>query len=211
TNRLSGSEACFTYSHDVVSDVPWSIHIFKIRREHPDFEFDTTLGGGRVLGMETVSDQLRLLPPQSGKPVAAINGDFYDASRNYQGRPREIQIRRGELISAPSGHTAVWIDQDGNPHMSSVQSNFRVVWEDGKGRAGGLNQERSDGTAVLFTAVAGASTRTVGGVELILEAARENEWQPLKVGQTYQARIASVRNTGNSPLGRDSLILSLGP
>src|SRR5215467_2479381 len=59
TNPPPSKQQCFGYSHDVVSEIPWSIHIFKIRRNHPEFEFDTTSGNGSTLGMATVSEQLK--------------------------------------------------------------------------------------------------------------------------------------------------------
>jgi hypothetical protein len=81
-----------TYFHEEVSDVPWSIHVVKVDRSHPDLRFETTLGGGRQIGMSLVSEQVKLLSAQHGRPLAALNGDFYKSSENYPGDPEGVQI-----------------------------------------------------------------------------------------------------------------------
>src|SRR5215470_17461470 len=119
--------------------------------------------------MGTLSEQLKALPKALGRPMAAINGDFYDKSEKYQGRPRDLQIYRGEVVSNPAGHTCFWIAPDGTPRLTNVYSRFRVAWPDGKPLAISLNQAREDDAAVLYTSAIGQSTRTSGGAELVLE------------------------------------------
>jgi hypothetical protein len=201
----------FSYFHDRVPEVPWSIHVFKIERAHHGLEFCTTLAKGDTIGMATVSEQLKTLPSEFGKPLAAINGDFYDDSQNYQGRPRDLQIRQGELVSSPRGHTCFWIDPAGNPCMTNVYSRLRVIWPDGRTTPIGLNEERKSDAAVLYTAAVGASTRTSGGFELVLERGANTLWLPLSAGQLYSARVRQVRNEGNSPVSRDVMVVSFGP
>ena len=141
------------YTNEVVADVPWSIHVVRIDRAHEDLRFCTTLGGGEVLGMGIVTDQLKSLPAELGTPLAAINGDFYEKSKNFPGHPRDLQIRNGEVITPPAGHTCFWIDSQGNPQMTNVFSRFRVVWPNGKATPFGLNVQRADDAAVVYTAV----------------------------------------------------------
>ena len=202
---------CFVYTNEVIEDMPWSIHIIKIDRERRDFKFCTTLGRGDVLGMGTVSEQIKSLPSECGEPLAAINGDFYEKSEKHEGRPRDLQIRFGEVVSSPAGHACFWVTPDGTPQMTNVASRFRVIWADGKTTPLGLNQVREDDAAVLYTSVFGASTRTTGGIDLILERATNTAWLPLGVGQVYTARVREVRSAGNASLGRDIMVLSLGP
>src|SRR5689334_6457091 len=64
SNQSGRFEHGFSYSHDEVKEVPWSIHVLKIERNRSDLEFQTTLGQGSSLGMGLVSDQARAL---SGK------------------------------------------------------------------------------------------------------------------------------------------------
>jgi hypothetical protein len=198
------------YTNEVVEDMPWSIHIVEIERGRHDFELCTTLGKGDVIGMGTVSEQIKSLPRECGEPVAAINGDFYEKSEQQEGRARDLQIRFGEVTSSPAGHTCFWIALDGTPQMTNIASRFRVIWADGKTTPLGLNQVREDDAAVLYTSVFGASTRTTGGIDLILERATNTAWLPLRVGQVYTARVREIRSAGNASLGRDIMVLSLG-
>ena len=75
----------------------------------------------------------------------------------------------------------------------------------------GLNEARPDDGAVLYSAAVGASTRTTGGTEIILEDTHDGRWLPLAVGQTVRGRVRLVRDAGDSPLNSDTLVLSLGP
>jgi len=205
------TERWFQYTNEVNDGIPWSIHVVKLERASSDYEFVTTSGAGKTLGMGTVSQQIKTLPHELGQPVAAINGDFYDRSEEYQGRPRDLQVRQGEVISSPSGHTCFWLDSERNPHMTNVYSRFRVTWPDGKEIPIGLNEAREDGTAVLYTAAVGASTRTKGGRELFLDCPTDPAWLPLRLGEEYGLRVREIRDSGNSPLGGDRVVLSLGP
>jgi phosphodiester glycosidase len=211
TDEPPKSERWFYYTNDVNEDVPLSIHIVRIDRAHHDFAFCTTVGKSNTLAMEVVSEQVKSLPADCGQPLAAINGDFYEKSKTYMGRPRDVQIRLGEVISTPAGHTSFWMDADGSPHMTNVFSRFRVIWLDGKTTPIGLNQLREEDAAVLFTSVTGTSTRTTGGSDLILERSTNGPWLPLKIGQVYTAKVREVRNSGDAPLTRDTMVLSLGP
>jgi hypothetical protein len=206
-------ERGFAYFNDRVPDGPWSIHVFKMERSRGDLEFCTTIGNGETLAMATVSEQLKALSPDHGQPVAAVNGDFYDDKdmERYGGRPRDLQIRHGELVSSPRGHCCFWIDPAGNPCMTNVHSRLRVIWPDNTTTPLGLNEERRPREAVLYTAVVGASTRTSDGLEMILERGTNSLWLPLRVGQLYSARVRDVRHAGDSPLSRDTMVLSFGP
>ena len=202
----------YTYLHDEVPSVPWSIHVVKFDRCRKDFFLDTALGLGTNFGMTVVSEQIKTLPPMPGKAVVAVNGDFFNSSANYPGDPMGIQITRGELVStAIPDRACFWLDAAGEPHRTNVLSLMKVIWPDGKATSLGLNEERDADAAVLFTSVVGNSTRTSGGRELVLERNGTNAWLPLQVGRTYSARVRSANAVGNSPLTRETLVLSIGP
>lgn len=200
-----------SYFNDVDASVPWSIHVVKIARTNSELRFYTTLGDGEKLGMSTVSEQIKALPSRLGQPLAAINGDFYEKSKDYPGRPRDVQIREGEIVSDPAGHSCFWIDPQGSPQMTNIYSRFRAIWPGGRTTPMGLNAERPDDGVVLYTAVIGATTATRGGVEYILEGVQTNQWLPLRAGQTYEARVRNVIDSGNAPLDRQTVVLSVGP
>lgn len=210
-NETRKAEHAVSYSNDVVPDAPWSIHVVKIQRARRDFEFTTTLGVGDRFGMATVSEQLARLAPACGKPIVAINGDFYEKSEKYAGRPRDLQVVQGEVVSGPAGHTCFWLDREGNPRMTNVFSNFQVVWNDGTRTPLGLNEERKDDTAVLYTSAVGLSSRTSGGLELTLEAAPGTPCLPLRLGQLSSFRVKCLSTQGDSAITPLNPVLSLGP
>lgn len=207
----TNSERSIVYTNEVVARIPWSMHVVKVDRSHPELQFQTTLGGGETMGMGTVPEQIKSLPPEAGKPLAAINADFYEKAKEYPVRPRDLQIRNGEVLTHPAGHTCFWIDAAGNPQMTNVYSRFRVVWPDGKATPFAMNAERTNDAAVLYTAALGTNTHTVGGVEYRLERSPDCDWLPLRIGRTYSARVREVTTTGDAQLDSQTAVLSIGP
>ena len=201
------------YHHERVSKVPWSIHVVKIERGRRDLELRTTLGRGASIGLGTLVDQVTGVPANAGIPLAALNGDFYEVNeRNpYHGDPRGLQIFDGELVSAATDQASFWIDAAGVPQATNVLSKLAVLWPDGSRTAIGLNEERERSAAVLYTPRLGASTKTKGGREFVLERAGDGPWLPLQTGVECTARVREARNTGNTPLGPDVMVLSFGP
>jgi hypothetical protein len=201
------------YNNDRVRRAPWSINLLKIDRSRRDLELATSLGGkGKVLGLSKLSKQIEALPSEVGQPLAAINGDFYRTENHrYAGDPRGLQIMHGELVSAPNGQTCFWIDADDEPRIGNVASKLKVIWPDGKTTPIGLNEERRSSRAVLYTPTLGSSTRTSGGVELVLVRHGDGHWLPLRAGLIYHAAVQEKRQGGNSRLSGDSMVLSLGP
>jgi hypothetical protein len=202
-----------SYQHDEVANVPWSIHVVKFDRSQRDLELRTTLAQDTIFGLSTLPQQVQALPREAGSPVAALNGDFYviEAKNPYLGDPRGLQILDGELVSAPGDQASFWIDPKGNPQATNVISQFKVIWPDGSTTPVGLNEERRNGTAVLYTPRVGKSTRTQGGRELILERAGDSPWLPLQAGREYKARVREARPAGDSALTNGLLVLSLSP
>jgi hypothetical protein len=204
-------ERTFSYTNDVRPDVPWSVHVFRFDRGDPSLSLETTLGGGETLGRAAIADQVKKLTPEAGRPVAAVNGDFWYTQQEYQGDPMGLQIRAGELISAPAGRLCFWIDATGKPQSTNVQSLFKATWPGGASLDFGLNELRKDHQVVLYTQRVGTTTQTAGGVELVLERNGTNTWLPLAAGKTHSARVREIRRAGNSPITADTLVLSLSP
>jgi hypothetical protein len=199
----------FSYLHDEDRKIPLSIHVLKVDRSRAEFEVHSTLAKGAALGLGTMTEQTKALPPGLGKPIAAINGDFWKDGR-YEGDPEGLQIMRGELISAPGERACFWIDSNGQPHATNVLSQMKVTWPNNTSTPMGLNEERTDRAVVLYTSAVGPSTRTKRGRELVLEQEGQGEWLPLRAGQTLSARVREVRESGDSPVSSNTLVLSLG-
>jgi hypothetical protein len=200
----------FSYRNDQRSNPNWSIHVFKFDRSRRDFFLTSTTGGSGSIGMSLLTDQLKDLPAGWGTPLAAVNGDFYTTEDDYRGDPRDVQIRNGELISAPAGHAGFWIDGAGEPHAAVLNTSLRVRWPDGSSHPMGLNELRDAETVVLYSPMIGATTRTSGGVDLILTNVPGQAWLPLQVGKTLRARVAEIKPGGDSIVPRDGLVLSIG-
>jgi hypothetical protein len=201
----------FSYHRDDIARGPWSIHVVKVDRSSGNLELHTALGKGAGFGLTPLSGQVKALPAELGRPVAAINGDYYRDEGSYAGDPKGLQIMRGELVSGPCDWTCFWVDPAGNPQMTNVASRFEVAWSTGEKMPFGLNEERTRNTAVLYTAIVGSSTRTSKGRDLILERHGTNSWLPLRVGQTYSARVKEAPENGNAPVTPDTMVLSIGP
>jgi phosphodiester glycosidase len=197
-----------TYSHEQLPQGPWSVHVVRIDRSNPNVQLDTTLARGNAFGLAVLTEHIKTVPRETGTPLAAINGDYFRDKRTYIGDPKGLQIMRGELVSAPGEWSCLWIDGAGNPHAEKLASLLQVTWPNGIVTPFGLNEERANNSAVLYTSAVGPSTRTSGGTELILES--DGPWLPLRAGIAFNARVRSVREGGNAPLSADAMILSLG-
>lgn len=205
------SDRSYSYTHEEVAEIPWSIHVFKWARSHRELTLSTTLGASNHLGMSTVSEQLARLDPELGLPIAAVNGDFYTNESQAPGDPRDLQIYQGELISAPAGHACFWLDAAGQPRSTNVVSHLVCVLPDGTRHAMGLNAQRGADSVVLFTQRMGATTRTQGGIELVVDPVGLDAGRPLRPESLFNVQVRSIRRTGDTPIPADSWVLSIGP
>ena len=200
-----------TYTNIRMANVPWSIHVLKIDRAHHDLSFYPAHAGSKVLGVSLIAEQARMVPRELGQAIAGINGDFYLRDNpTYAGDPRGLQILNGDLLSAPDTWS-VWFDSEGNPHLDEVKAEFSVTWPDGRKTGFGLNEQRQNRMAVLYTPTYGTSTRVSGGRDLVLGRAGDGPWLPLQAGESYRARVLQVRASSNTPLSPNTMLLSLGP
>jgi hypothetical protein len=212
TNPPSRSGKSLSYFHDETPEKPWSMHVIKVDRFNPDYEFHTTAGGNATSGLSTLLDQIKALPPELGKPVAAVNGDFWrNESAGYVGDPAGLQLRQGELMSGPNDNACFWIDAAGRPHATNVIAQFKATWSNGASTPFVLNEDRPHDGAALYTPAIGASTHTTGGREIVLEQDEDDLWLPLRAGETYTAKVREVREVGNTPLASNIMVLSLSP
>jgi hypothetical protein len=206
-----GSLPGLTCTNTRIADGPLSIHVVQLDRSNPLYQIESIHAHRAAIGLDTLSDQLGLVNSAAREAVAAINGDYYQRDSAYAGAPRGLQIMDGELLSAPSGGVAFWIDAIGEPHTGNVDSKFQIIWPDGTAVEIGLNGERRDDGVELYTPAVGPSTHTQGGRELILAQFKGAPWLPLRIGRTYTALVQEVRETGDTALASNIMVLSLGP
>ena len=206
-----GQEVVGSYHHEVLPAGPCSIHVFQTEFSQPGWRITTTLGKDGNFGVATLTDQVKGLPPAIGRPVAAINGDFFDTSEDYGGGPRDLQIFQGQLVRSPAGHACFWLDTFGKPHLTNLVSQCRILLANGQSIPFELNVARPADGCVLYTPVLGATTRTSGGTELILAGGSDDACQPLRAASHLTAKVREVKTGGNSPLRPGTMVLSLGP
>ncbi|MGE3308790.1 MAG: phosphodiester glycosidase family protein [Limisphaerales bacterium] len=204
-----------SYTNQRVARVPWSIHAVRVSRNPAAVEIRSTHANAAAVGLTLLSEQVGQVRSKSLKPLAAVNGDFYQRSKAHAGDPRGLQICDGDLFSGPSGGVAFWIDAQSQPHAGTVESQFRVVWPAGSRvshSAFDVNGERGANELQLYTPAVGRSTRTSGGREFILEPVPgDDSWTKLRIGKTYRARVRELRNAGDSILAPGTFVLSAGP
>lgn len=209
--REAKSEPGVSYKNEKVAGVPWSIHVLKLDRSRKDLTFFSAHARDQVLGVSLLADQASAVPPELGRAIAGVNGDFYLRDNPmYAGDPRGLQIVNGDLMSGPDT-VCVWFDTNGNPHLDEVKGDFNLTWPGGRKTPFRLNERRGTSMAVLYTPSYGASTRDPGGRGMILEKDGDGPWLPFQVSQTYHARVREVRGDGNTLLAADTMVLSLAP
>lgn len=167
------------------------------------------MGGAKHFDLSSVSDQVKALPVEMGKPIAAINGGpFFNLTNPPGGDPMGLQITRGELVSGPSA-ICFWIDALGHPRLGIIRSQFEVTWPDGTITPFKLNDSGDSNAVVLRTSVARPIPRTHDGVDIVLERDGDTEWLPLKAGRNYKARIRSLNTKGATEITDEVMVLSL--
>jgi hypothetical protein len=206
TNVVPG----LAYAHVRDTNHPWSIHIARLERAQRGFSIESTLAQNHVVGISSVAVQARSAPPAWGRPLAAVNGDFFVIARGpYQGDPDGLQILRGELVSAPR-EAAFWIERGGHLRLGQVKSQMRVNWPDGVESPLRLNEAVKPDAVTLFTPTFGPSTRATNSLELALEREGVGPWLPLRANQSYAGRVCEVHPAGNTLLTPGRMVLAVG-
>jgi Phosphodiester glycosidase len=198
------------YAHLVLTNEPWSIHVARFEWARKDLRLTCTLAQDHIVGLSTVVQQVAEVPPALGRPIAAINGDFFVIKAGpYQGDPEGLQIEAGELVSGP-GQDCFWLE-NGTPHIDEVRPRFTFRCQRGAKIPFGLNEAPRSNSIVLFTPRFGDSTRATNDCELILAPNGRTDWLPLKASHTYSALVRAVNTNGNSELTSSRMVLVFGP
>jgi hypothetical protein len=198
------------------SQPQWAIYGFAYDPADPALRLTGTMGKS-VLGNQTLPEMIEQLPKSPARPVAGINGDFFEIRRElpYVGAVEGMTVVEGELMTTPRGWT-FWTDRDGKAGITRVTSQARVTWPDGTSQPIAINGATSDSksqvgnsAAVLYTPAFSQSTLTpAGGREWVLQPL-DPKSLPIRPGAEFQARIVQEQTGGNSKIPRDGLVLSL--
>ena len=211
TTAWQSPETGVGYRNERIGRVPWSIHVVRVDRSNKGLGFYAALSENQVLGVSRISEQARIVPADFGRPIAGVNGDFYERdNRTYAGDPRGLQIMRGELVSAPDT-VCVWFDRKDVPHLDEVKGNFTVTWPGATRSPIGLNRQRLSDRIVLYTPTYGPSHRMRGGRDFILQRDGSGPWLPLAASRTYRARVREIKETADTALPEDAMVLSVAP
>ncbi|MBM4073217.1 MAG: phosphodiester glycosidase family protein [Planctomycetes bacterium] len=197
---------------------PQSIHVVRFDLGRGDLAVAATVGRS-VRGNETVPAMVARLPKHLGRPLAAINGDYFEfkGEPRYFGTLQGMCIVEGELVASPPA-IAFWIDAQARPRLGRVASRLEVIWPVGKETPISVNCSTRDFKSevravdtVLYTPFFGPSTRTAEGTrEWVLQRPTPDApWLPLVAGKTYAARVSKTWRTGDATIPRDGLILSV--
>ena len=197
-------------SHAVRAE-PWSIHIVRVDRSQPGLGFFPSLAFHDRIGLNPLSDQLTLFPKSLGRPVAAINGDFYATENDpMPGDPRGLFIQRNLLVSAPIERDCLWFDPSGKPHIDTVRPRFTVRVGESAPQEFGLNEDFDGSRPVVLTPAASTAIQWDRPSGWILARDGSHPGPPLKVGQPLRAVVRGAVTNHSAPLEADCLILRAG-
>lgn len=197
---------------------PQSIHVVSFDLARGNLAVAATVGAS-VLGNETVPEMAARLPEALGRPVAAINGDYFqmNGEPHHLGTLQGMCVVDGELVASPPA-SAFWIDAKGVPRLGRVASRLAVIWPDGSETPFALNCSTLDFKSeiraagiVFYTPRFGRSTQTAKGTRewVLRRPAPDARWLPLSVGGAYAAQVSEERLSGDSAIPPDGMVLSM--
>jgi len=195
--------------------------MFRIRRANPAMAIDgvvwqrndprlaiaVTAGKDQVAGLEPTSKQIGRLTTVERRPIAAVNGDFYQMTGGGAGATIGLFVKDGELLSLGNERPAFTILSDGTPSIASFRTQIEVSAKDGAIRLqpNRLNNDRGPNSLVLYTPAWARSTQTNdSGVEVVLLKAGK-----LTPNYRQTLQVAELRDgQGNTPIPAGALVLS---
>lgn len=194
-----------------VPEAPWRIHIVRLDRRQPGWEFLATLGGGDALGFATVPAQARAGATPGWMPWAAVNGGYF---REERGPARAtfagLLIRDGELISGPA-NTSFWVDATNGLHLAVVHSQMEITWPDGTTAPLGLNELPATNRPALITPRYGKHFQLVEGVARELRASAGMPFPTLRASTNYAAVAGPLHLTGRVAIPPNAALLIVHP
>jgi len=187
---------------------PWAIHVLELERGNPYVQPEAVLGGGRVIGLETVRAGADRLSTWEHYAVAGVNGDFFRIEAGpYQGDPIGLMVAHGELLSSPYPRSALVLTAEGSPIIDVFRLEASVRAPDGSTfPITGVNQERGPQDLILYTPRFHLATRTSGpGVQVVVGGLE----LPIRPNRGYLGQIqAVVQGEADVVIPEDGVVLS---
>jgi hypothetical protein len=188
---------------------PWSVSIVRIERTNTMLRLRPMLAFGDRIGLNTLSEQVDLVPSGAGRVLAAINGDFYTTEHEVlPGDPRGLLIQDGLLVSGPVARDCFWVAQDGTPRIGTVRSRFTVQAGDSAPETFGLNTDYDGGESVVYTAAARESLGEDARRGWIVRPADGKAWPEFGPGRRFEGVVRGRLESGRSGPGADELLLA---
>ncbi|HEX3031186.1 MAG TPA: S-layer homology domain-containing protein [Bacillota bacterium] len=161
-----------------------------------------------AIGQETVSSQARRQSGPGAAVIAAVNGDFFYLT-DPLGMPVGMQIRDGEIISAPGNQLVFGVTTLGVPFITklNMQGTVSTVGEQVYSRPiTVVNKRRLVNDLAVYTPSMGSNTRTNNlGTELVVTGLN----LPVRPDQVYNGIISQKRvGAGSTAIPSDGVVLS---
>jgi LPXTG-motif cell wall-anchored protein len=167
-----------------------------------NLSIEVGLPNGKYPGLQTLTNQAKLVSKENHTVIGGVNGDFFNTST---GDVSGLLIHKGEIL-----HTGVrgafGITKNGKAIIGVPEFVHTVKVKGAEYNVSGINTSRGTDQLVIFTPDFGTSTNTNQyGAEVILE----NVQGDVKSVGTVKATVKEVRNSqGNSPLEEGTIVLS---
>ena len=141
------------------------------------------------------------------RPMVATNGDTSVEGRNdAYAAPHSTHISNGEVwVAQACTNPTLGIDGRGEARIDDVRVDIavQIVGRQAVKRIHRVNTHRDDGLVVMYTNRFASSTRTSGGVEVVVELEH-----PLRPSDVQVVKIVNVRHGGNAPLQAGQAVIS---
>ncbi len=188
---------------------PWSVSIVRIERTNTMLRLRPMLAFGDRIGLNTLSEQVDLVPREAGRVLAAINGDFYATENEVlPGDPRGLLIQEGALVSGPVARDCLWITPDGAPRIGTVRSQFTVQAGDSAPESFLLNTDYDGGESVVYTSAARDAIGEDARRGWIVRPANGSVWPEFGPGRRFEGVVQGRMESGKPGPGPAELLIA---
>lgn len=158
--------------------------------------FDLATANNRVLGSESINSLIART-----KPIAAINGNFFDAYNTLV--PYGSLIKNGQVIYLEGSNASFYTDKMGNPYIDYFSMTLQAQVKNEKGEEDNYfsiwyaNSNPNDRTGIyIYTPERGSSVNLKGGSVLTVRG----------------GLIKSIQHkAGSTPIPKDGYLIYFGP